>query len=504
MDKLIVGVLNFFDDQRGKLLSKKNTKMTHCICIREPNNSVAEPDEIGKYTFAVTSFDNKSKRAIVTYADPNRVPRVESLQLLLARVDIQNISLSSPEEFTYYDMIAQQRSKRLLHTKKTTNVFDLSTIGSSFKTGIMNKLSKKSRIPLEKKEEENNSGAHHPGIRDSSNKRVVHVEEFCKWFLPAVQNIFTVSNLISESGTAHPDVSALFPRHEGVQSLPSFMDEPDASWYLNRETPLKVKIPKEHGNNGYFTGTLESLSSNYEEFIYRRDKDTDEDIDSQQMRQKRPTSDDSDGENTIDDKENDDTTDSEEKGKVQEKTFKKHSHVHTLSKWQVVEYGIFELDTIGVNLPNELTKHKDRHHHHLHDHQKQHEQRKEEKQEKQEKQRKQNNKQDKNENERKSPERKVSFDTGEGVHSGGKNLFQRNSSFNIDGETKSSIQSMHSKVAINSGGNHERNVNDLPPKVFSSVPSKSLLISNDHDVTVDILNISSERIGRERTKSALL
>ena len=59
-------------------------------------------------------------------------------------------------------------------------------------------------------------------------------------------------------------------------------------------------------------------------------------------------------------------------------------------------------------------------------------------------------------------------------------------------------------MAINSGGNHERNVNDLPPKVFSSVPSKSLLISNDHDVTVDILNISSERIGRERTKSALL
>ena len=95
MDKLIVGVLNFFDDQRGKLLSKKNTKITHCICIREPNNSVAEPDEIGKYTFAVTSFDNKSKRAIVTYADPNRVPRVESLQLLLARVDIQNILKST-------------------------------------------------------------------------------------------------------------------------------------------------------------------------------------------------------------------------------------------------------------------------------------------------------------------------------------------------------------------------------------------------------------------------
>lgn len=380
MDQLVVGLLNYFDDQRKKLLSLQNNA-TNFICIFTGNNANTSKEiakQVEMFTFAVTSYDPVSKRSIVTYADPNRVPRVESLQLLLARVGIEKVSLSSKMEFKYHDRIVEKRVTSLKKTKKSTRNL-LSTLGS-FRSRLPATLSSESKT---NQESERRGGASedpsHPGSRDVSGERVIHVEEFCRWFLPAVQQVFTVQNLITESGSAHPDVRSLFPRGNTAK-LPSFTDEPDPSWYVDREIPLPLEVPKED-DTGFFIGTLKSLNPSSNEFKYSRDGTI---IHARHAHHHhhhhRNTSessayeDDEEGGATADSEHRTGEEDVEKEGEEEEEEDKeKASQLYNLSKWQVVEYGIFAFNTTGdmsktteETVAGQKTERKTEHHHHHH------------------------------------------------------------------------------------------------------------------------------------------
>jgi hypothetical protein len=250
MDQLVIGILQFFDDQREKMLRTQNQV---CICISDtsdssdpsdPSDSSINETNKGRFKYAVTSSDPVAGRPVVMYADPERVPRVESLELLIAHVGISNITLSSAEEIQYHDRLMHNNLKKKQGSR------------SLKKEDIESKKHKISQPKTQKKKS-------HPGLRDTTGLRVVHVDEFCKWFLPAIEHVFTVQNLITESGSAFPDVCSLFPKEER-QSMPSFIDEPSKEWYVNltkkgEETPLKVNCPLNQGGEELHRGTVKLL-----------------------------------------------------------------------------------------------------------------------------------------------------------------------------------------------------------------------------------------------------
>ena len=362
MDKLVIGLLNFFDTQRQQLLETKNQQISNCICITVPKKKETEtspasskkrtksqkrnlskkmetPDRM--CTYAMTSYDTTSKRCIVTYADPQRVPRVESVQLLLARVGITKVSLSSVAELSYHDKVNEKKASSLNRVRKTVEGGAKHNLFSTFSFG--------------RKKDSNSEGAstkesydsNHPGIRDTSDHRVVHVEEFCRWFLPAVQNVFTVQNLITESGFAHPDVRSLFKNAAiKTQVLPSFTDEPDALWYVRRKEPLNIHVPKEDESGEHFHGILEKNLKNNGEFHYRRT----------QQSQSQPTLSSARSTNTVDGGEEkqgfvlseDESGEGEgEGGGEQREVANEKERTYKLTKWQVVEHGVFAFDTTG-------------------------------------------------------------------------------------------------------------------------------------------------------------
>ena len=286
MDQLAIGILRYFDEQREIMLRSKKQV---CICITQPGGSIGEVQK----TYAVTSYDEAARRPVVMYADPERVPRVESLELLIAHVGISNITLSDQNEVKYYDSI----------NKKHTNNF------KKHHSGIRNITITKSMNKSNNQTKHNHNGtydANHPGIRDSTGQRVVHVEEFCKWFLQAVQHVFTVQNLITESCSAHPDIYSLFP-NEFTEVMPSFTDEPNPSWYVNftkkngTPLPLKVMCPVSEASTGLHRGTVKKLKADGS-FTYTFDKM---------------------GNNIV----------------------HTGSQTRSLTKWQLVEYGVFDFRT---------------------------------------------------------------------------------------------------------------------------------------------------------------
>ena len=287
--QLVIGILTFFDKQREKLLREKNNVW---LCIASKNKKKKKNEGP---IFAMASFDKSIGRPIVTYANPDRVPRVESLELLLAKVGIQNITLSNSKEVKYYEKIKGENLKRKSHHHDMTPT-------RSWSASLFSAFTSSGDLTEESKQAATDD--HHPGKRDTSGERVVHVEEFCRWFLPAAHEVLTAQNLINESGRSHPDILSLFPP-DMISGIRPFSDEPDPAWYTNLPSGnVHVELPVgESESDRTRAGTVQSLKSDGN-FLYIYDKHGD----------------------TIAD-----------------------TNMHTLTKWQLVEYGAFDFTTINTS-----------------------------------------------------------------------------------------------------------------------------------------------------------